>query len=68
MKGKTAFRRFQSQRPTGISITAHSHLQLLLTNEEILPQKLVRLNSVGGAFEFEVDAEGNTHLKIWEWK
>lgn len=29
---------------------------------------LQRLNSVAGAFEFEVDAEGNTHSKIWEWK
>jgi hypothetical protein len=31
-------------------------------------QKLARLNSCGGAFEFEVDAEGNTHAKVWEWK
>jgi hypothetical protein len=30
--------------------------------------KLSRLNSIGGAFEFEVDANGNTTSKIWEWK
>jgi hypothetical protein len=30
--------------------------------------KLARLNSVAGVFEFEVDAAGNTHGKIWEWK
>jgi len=31
-------------------------------------QKLARLNTVGGAFEYEVDPAGNTHSKIWEWK
>jgi hypothetical protein len=31
-------------------------------------QKLARLNSVGGAFEYEVDAQGKTTSKIWEWK
>jgi hypothetical protein len=30
--------------------------------------KLARLNSVAAIFEFEVDAEGNTHSKLWEWK
>lgn len=30
--------------------------------------KLVRLNSVAGVFEFEVDAAGNTQTKMWEWK
>ena len=30
--------------------------------------KLVRLNTIAGVFEFEVDADGNTHTKIWEWK
>jgi len=30
--------------------------------------KLARLNSIAGVFEFEVDAAGNTHSKIWEWK
>ena len=30
--------------------------------------KLARLNSIAGVFEFEVDASGNTHSKIWEWK
>lgn len=31
-------------------------------------QKLARLNTAAGVFEFDVDAQGNTHLKIWEWK
>jgi hypothetical protein len=31
-------------------------------------QKLARLNEAPGVFEYEVDAEGKTHTKIWEWK
>ncbi|MBK5294766.1 MAG: hypothetical protein JJE04_24195 [Acidobacteriia bacterium] len=31
-------------------------------------QKLARLNTVGGAFEYEADADGSTHAKTWEWK
>ena len=31
-------------------------------------QKLARLNTVGGVFEYEVDADGGTHAKTWEWK
>jgi hypothetical protein len=31
-------------------------------------EKLARLNSVAGIFEYEVDPQGNTHTKIWEWK
>ena len=31
-------------------------------------QKLSRLNSVGGVFEYEVDIEGKTQTKVWEWK
>lgn len=31
-------------------------------------QKLARLNNTCGAFEYEVDASGNTVSKIWEWK
>ena len=30
--------------------------------------KLSKLNGTAGIFEFEVDAEGNTHSKTWEWK
>jgi len=30
--------------------------------------KLARLNTVAAIFEFEVDAQGNTHSKLWEWK
>jgi hypothetical protein len=30
--------------------------------------KLSRLNSMAAVFEFEVDPEGNTQSKIWEWK
>jgi hypothetical protein len=31
-------------------------------------QKLARLNTVGGVFEFEVAADGGTAAKTWEWK
>lgn len=31
-------------------------------------QKLAHVNNVGGAFEYDVDASGNTTSKIWEWK
>ena len=27
-----------------------------------------RLNAIVGVFEFEVNANGNTHTRIWEWK
>jgi len=27
-----------------------------------------RLNGAAVLFEFDVDAEGNTHSKLWEWK
>lgn len=27
-----------------------------------------RLNTVAAAFEFEVDADGNTSAQLWEWK
>jgi hypothetical protein len=30
--------------------------------------KLARLNGLAGVFEFEVDADGSTVSKIWEWK
>lgn len=30
--------------------------------------KLARLNTIAGVYEFEVDANGNTYTKIWEWK
>jgi hypothetical protein len=30
--------------------------------------KLARLNGIAAIFEFEVDAEGNTRSKLWEWK
>jgi hypothetical protein len=31
-------------------------------------QQLARLNNACGAFEYEVDADGNTTSKMWEWK
>ena len=31
-------------------------------------QKLARLNTVAGVFEYEVDGKGDTHSKVWEWK
>jgi hypothetical protein len=30
--------------------------------------KFARLNSVATVYEFEVDGEGNTHSKLWDWK
>jgi hypothetical protein len=30
--------------------------------------KWARLNTVAAIFEFEVDPQGNTHTKVWEWK
>ena len=31
-------------------------------------QKLAQLNKVAGVFEYEIDPEGKTTAKIWEWK
>src|SRR5262245_24306792 len=31
-------------------------------------QKLARLNTVGGVFEYEAAANGETQSKAWEWK
>ena len=31
-------------------------------------QKLARLNTVTGVFEYEASASGETHSKVWEWK
>ncbi len=31
-------------------------------------QKLTRLNTAPCVFEYEVDPQGNTHSKLWEWK
>ncbi len=33
-----------------------------------MSERLARLNSVAAIFEYEVDAQGNTHSKAWEWK
>jgi hypothetical protein len=30
--------------------------------------KLSRLNAIAAVFEYEADADGNTKLKLWEWK
>lgn len=31
-------------------------------------KKLARVNNTCGAFEYDVDASGNTISKVWEWK
>lgn len=31
-------------------------------------EKMARLNAAPGVFEYEVDPEGRTRTKIWEWK
>jgi hypothetical protein len=30
--------------------------------------KFARMNGAPGVFEYEVDPEGKTHTRIWEWK
>jgi hypothetical protein len=35
---------------------------------QTMPPKWARLNKVAVLFEYEVDAEGNTHSEYWEWK
>jgi len=30
--------------------------------------KLAKLNTVCGVFEYDVDPDGTTHSKVWEWK
>ena len=32
------------------------------------PTRLARLNKVALLFEYEVEANGNTHSEYWEWK
>ena len=31
-------------------------------------QKLARLNTMPAVFEYEIDPEGKTYAKLWEWK
>jgi hypothetical protein len=31
-------------------------------------QKLAKWNAAPGVFEYEVDADGTTQSKVWEWK
>jgi hypothetical protein len=33
-----------------------------------MPAKWSRLNKIAAVFEYELDAEGNTHCEYWEWK
>ena len=35
---------------------------------QTMPPKWSRLNKVAVLFEYEIDAEGNTHSQYWEWK
>jgi hypothetical protein len=35
---------------------------------QTMPSRWSRLNKVAVLFEYEVDAEGNTHSEYWEWK
>ena len=35
---------------------------------QTIPPKWSRLNKVAVLFEYEVDAQGNTHSEYWEWK
>jgi hypothetical protein len=31
-------------------------------------QKLAKLNTIAGVFEFEADGKGDLNTKVWEWK
>jgi hypothetical protein len=31
-------------------------------------EKLARLNNIAAVFEYDVDADGNTRTKSWEWR
>lgn len=35
---------------------------------QTMSAKLARLNNIAVVFEYEVDENGNTHAKFWEWK
>ena len=35
---------------------------------QTMTPQLARLNAMATVFEFEVDAQGNTSSKLWEWK
>ena len=35
---------------------------------QTISQKMARLNAAPGVFEYEVDPEGKTRAKVWEWK
>ena len=35
---------------------------------QTISTKLARLNSIAVVFEYEIDENGNTHAKFWEWK
>ena len=35
---------------------------------ETTAEKYLRLNTVAGVYEYEVDAEGNYTSTVWEWK
>ena len=35
---------------------------------QTMPPRWSRLNKVAVLFEYEIDAEGNTHSEYWEWK
>ena len=35
---------------------------------QTMPPRLSRLNKIAVLFEYEVDANGNTHSEYWEWK
>jgi hypothetical protein len=48
----------------GLSISYRGMLFFRTTSTK----KLARLNNACGAFEFEVDAKGETVTKMWEWK
>jgi hypothetical protein len=59
------WRGFGVGRPTGPPPAGHFAVCGWTQTES---QRFVRLNSVATAIEYDVDAEGNYHWTLWEWK
>ena len=63
--GVVAWRGQGLGRPTGQGLGAHWRGAIYY---QTTSQKLAHLNSVVAIFEYEVDGEGNTEDRVWEWK
>jgi hypothetical protein len=59
------WRGFGVGRPTGPPPAGHFAVCGWAQTES---QSLIRINSVATVIEYDVDAEGNYHWTLWEWK